>query len=228
MTFARRIPKSGGCAQSIVHRPGLEHSRLTPTNRPRTCSSTTCIWVKPCRSRARRVRGRVMRERGVEVFDLPEPLLTETLARSRRHASGCATTCSTNGSIGTAAARAPHSADALAGPPRSRTSLIGGITKCGRPPGLDGLRLGVDQARPASSLPPLPELHVHSATPPCWVFGGVTLNPMAKPARNPRDPRSSKRSTASTRCSPPEALPVWLPRHRRNWGRAHHRGRRRR
>jgi len=62
----------------IVHRPGLEHSRLTPSNAEELLFDDV-LWV----SRAKAEHDmfcEAMRDRGVEVF-LAETLLTETLAK---------------------------------------------------------------------------------------------------------------------------------------------------
>src|SRR3954470_13801150 len=61
----------------IVHRPGLEHARLTPSNAEELLFDDV-LWV----SRAKAEHDmfcEAMRDRGVEVF-LAETLLTETLA----------------------------------------------------------------------------------------------------------------------------------------------------
>ena len=69
--------KVGRLRKVIVHRPGLEHSRLTPSTAQELLFDDV-LWV----SRAKAEHDmfcEVMRERGVEVF-LAERLLTETLA----------------------------------------------------------------------------------------------------------------------------------------------------
>ena len=56
-------------------------------------------------------------------------------------------------------------------------------------------------------LPPLPN-HLFTRDTTCWVYGGVSLNPMAKPARGARPP-TSRPSTGSTRCSPTQTFGRW-------------------
>ena len=67
----------GRLRKVMVHRPGLEHTRLTPSNAEELLFDDV-IWV----SRAKQEHDRfveVMRERGVEVFEA-EQLLAEALA----------------------------------------------------------------------------------------------------------------------------------------------------
>ena len=66
----------GRLRRVMVHRPGLEHARLTPSNAEELLFDDV-IWV----ARAKQEHDRfveVMRERGVEVFEA-ETLLTEAL-----------------------------------------------------------------------------------------------------------------------------------------------------
>jgi arginine deiminase len=67
----------GRLRRVLVHRPGLEHTRLTPSNAEELLFDDV-LWV----SRAKLEHDafcEVMRERGVEVFHV-ERLLTEALA----------------------------------------------------------------------------------------------------------------------------------------------------
>ncbi len=50
-------------------------------------------------------------------------------------------------------------------------------------------------------LPPLPN-HLFPRDNSCWIYGGVSVNPMAKPARQRETRAHPGRSTATTRCSP--------------------------
>src|SRR5262249_58911290 len=66
----------GRLRKVMVHRPGLEHTRLTPSNAEDLLFDDV-IWV----SRAKQEHDRfveVMRERGIEVYEA-ETLLTEAL-----------------------------------------------------------------------------------------------------------------------------------------------------
>src|SRR5438309_3817503 len=61
----------------IVHRPGLEHTRLTPTNAQELLFDEV-IWVKRAEEEHEAFCS-VMRDRGVEVLEV-EQLLTQVLA----------------------------------------------------------------------------------------------------------------------------------------------------
>jgi arginine deiminase len=67
----------GTLRKVIVHRPGLEHTRLTPTNAEELLFDDV-IWVKRAKEEHDAFVS-VMRDRGVEVFEVGD-LLTEVLA----------------------------------------------------------------------------------------------------------------------------------------------------
>ena len=68
----------GRLRRVIVHRPGLEHTRLTPSNADELLFDDV-LWVT--RAKAEHdMFCEVMRERGVEVFEV-EQLLAETLIK---------------------------------------------------------------------------------------------------------------------------------------------------
>ena len=68
----------GTLRKVMVHRPGLEHTRLTPSNAEELLFDDV-LWV--ARAKAEHdMFVEVMRDRGVEVF-LAEQLLAEALAR---------------------------------------------------------------------------------------------------------------------------------------------------
>ena len=67
-------------------------------------------------------------------------------------------------------------------------------------------------------LPPLPNL-LFQRDPSCWIFNGVTLNPMTKPARKPE----TMIMEAIYRFHPmfaAEKFPIWLGGADQDWGRA--------
>ena len=69
-----------------------------------------------------------------------------------------------------------------ADPTTVATHLIGGITVAELPPGTArGLRAAV-LGDHGFVLPPLPN-HMFTRDTTCWIYGGVSLNPMAMPAR---------------------------------------------
>ena len=95
--------------------------------------------------------------------------------------------------------------------------LIGGITK--NDVSRD-LGLVWESADPTSMLlPPLPNF-LFQRDPSCWIYDGVTINPMTKPARQPE----TMIMEAIYRFHPmfrAETFPVWLGGSDENWGRCH-------
>ncbi|HEY5155931.1 MAG TPA: arginine deiminase family protein, partial [Acidimicrobiales bacterium] len=67
----------GTLRKVMVHRPGLEHSRLTPSNAEELLFDDV-LWVTQAK-REHDAFCELMRERGVEVFEA-ETLLAEALA----------------------------------------------------------------------------------------------------------------------------------------------------
>jgi arginine deiminase len=68
-------------------------------------------------------------------------------------------------------------------------------------------------------LPPLPNF-LFQRDPSCWIYDGVTVNPMTKPARKPE----TMIMEAIYRFHPmfvSEKFPIWLGGTDENWGRAH-------
>ena len=192
----------GRLRRVMVHRPGLEHTRLTPSNAEELLFDDV-IWV--ARAKAEHdMFCEVMRDRGVEVFHV-EQLLAEALDQPGGQGLG----------------QRPH-------PGRARGRHRGSRPGPGVGPGL-GRRAGggvpdrrdhqadVDQdvglvwesADPTSMLlPPLPNL-LFQRDPSCWIFDGVTINPMTKPARKPE----TMIMEAIYRFHPmfaAEKFPIWL------------------
>ena len=168
----------GRLRRVIVHRPGLEHTRLTPENAPELLFDDV-IWVKQAKSEHDQFV-EVMRERGVEVI-YAEELLTDVLAipaardwlieqvLDERH-------------VGLNLARSRREWAASASPAEVADFLIGGMTKEDLE---DGSGLKYDASVSGDLLvPPLPNF-LFQRDPSSWIFNGVTLNPMAKPARRP-------------------------------------------
>jgi arginine deiminase len=197
----------------MVHRPGLEHSRLTPSNAEELLFDDV-LWV----SQAKKEHDafcEVMRERGVEVFEI-EHLLAEALESSDARAWVCEHVLNElQVGIG-AAQRASEWLDEAAAA-EAAEFLIGGITK------LDVRRdvgLVWEAAETTSMLlPPLPNF-LFQRDPSCWIFDGVTINPMTKPARKPE----SMLMETVYRFHPmfvAVEFPIWLGGADTDWGRAH-------
>jgi arginine deiminase len=167
----------GRLRKVLVHRPGLEHTRLTPSNAEDLLFDDV-LWVKQAKAE-HDAFCEVMRERGVEVFDA-ETLLAEVIAMpaARDWIADHALNERMVGPIGAVRAREwiTH-----AQPTHVADFLIGGMT----PKDVEGGMQLFGALGPADMLlPPLPNF-MFQRDPSCWIYGGVTLNPMAKPARQP-------------------------------------------
>jgi arginine deiminase len=168
----------GKLRKVIVHRPGREHTRLTPATAEALLFDDV-IWVKQAKNE-HDAFCEVMRDRGVEVFHAGQ-LLADVLgipaARDwivdqvlhERH-------------VGVYLARSRREWAHSAAPAEVADFLIGGLTK-------DDLTHGEGLTYDASAatdmlLPPLPNF-MFQRDPSSWIYDGVTLNPMAKRARRP-------------------------------------------
>ena len=202
----------GRLRRVLVHRPGLEHTRLTPSNAEELLFDDV-LWV----SQAQREHDafcEVMRERGVEVVEA-EALLAEALAGPEARAWVCDHIL-TERQVGIAAARRASSWVAESDPTLVAEFLIGGITR----EEVEGLGLVWQAADPnAMLLPPLPNF-LFQRDPSCWIFDGVTINPMTRSTRKPE----SMIIEAVYRFHPmfaSEEFPVWLGGADEDWGRCH-------
>jgi arginine deiminase len=164
----------------MVCRPGLAHQRLTPGN----CKDLLfddVLWVHEAQKDHYDFVLK-MQERGVEVLELHD-MLAQTLAikEARKFILDRRITGNSVG-VGTAKEIRPWldemPAKALA------DHLIGGISIGDLPAGeasglLTEMFGGVDFV-----LPPIPNT-LFQRDPSCWIYGGVTVNPMFWPARKP-------------------------------------------
>ncbi len=183
----------GRLRQAIVHRPGLELSRLTPGN-CRELLFDDVLWAERAREEHDQFV-QALRDRGVLVHHFDE-LLAQALAIPAGRSFVLDRLC-------TAELVGPT----LAGPLRQLADdvdaatlaelLIGGITRTDLSPlqvrSLRWQTLGPDDF----VLAPLPNT-LFQRDNSAWLFGGVTLNPMAKPARQ----RESLHSRAVYRFHP--------------------------
>ena len=162
----------------MVHRPGLEHSRLTPSNAEELLFDDV-LWVKRAKEE-HDAFAEVMRERGVEVF-LAETLLSEALVKPDAK-SFIEEQVLGERNVGVGADDRAREWVETADPAEVADFLIGGIT---RQDVSQDLGLAWQSMDPTEMLlPPLPNF-LFQRDPSCWIFGGVTINPMAKPARRP-------------------------------------------
>jgi arginine deiminase len=168
----------GQLRQAIVHRPGLELSRLTPSN-IESLLFDDVVWA----SRAKEEHdgfAEALRDKGVEVHYYGQ-LLAETLDLPAGRAFVLDRLC-------TPALFGPSLVDPvrrLFEDEDGKTLaelLIGGVLKADLHPhhahSLKWHMLKSDDF----ILPPLPN-HLFQRDNSCWIYGGVTINPMAMPAR---------------------------------------------
>ncbi|HEX5820390.1 MAG TPA: arginine deiminase [Solirubrobacterales bacterium] len=168
----------GTLRKVIVHRPGLEHTRLTPTNAEELLFDDV-IWVKRAEEEHDAFCS-VMRDRGIEVYDA-EALLAEVLAitEARNWILDCVLD---ERHVGLYLARGRRVWAESAPAKDVADFLIGGMTKADF---ADGKGLTYDSSTSVDTLlPPLPNF-IFQRDPSCWIYDGVTLNPMTKPARRP-------------------------------------------
>ncbi|NQW08600.1 MAG: arginine deiminase [Alphaproteobacteria bacterium] len=167
----------GKLRKVIVCSPGLAHERLTPSNCEELLFDDV-LWVHEARRDHHDFREK-MEERGVEVFEVHR-LLAETLdvEEARHWILRRKITFDTVG-VG----MLDELSNWLLGL-RSDTLaryLIGGVAVRDLPfvpSGMFGPYLGAD----GFVVPPLPNMLFTRDT-SCWIYGGVTLNPMHWPAR---------------------------------------------
>jgi arginine deiminase len=203
----------GRLRKVMVHRPGLEHSRLTPSNAEELLFDDV-LWVTRAKAEHDMFR-EVMRERGVEVFEA-EQLLAEALVKPEAKDWVCDHIVSER-QVGINAARVARQWVETGDAAQVAEFLIGGIT---RAEVSEDAGLMWRTADPTSMLlPPLPNF-LFQRDCSCWIFNGVTINPMTKPARQPETMimeviyRFHPMFTA-------EEFPIWLGGSDENWGRCH-------
>jgi arginine deiminase len=203
----------GKLRKVIVHRPGLEHTRLTPSNAEELLFDDV-LWV----SRAQQEHEafcQVMREHDVEVFEA-EDLLANALAGPDAREWVCRHILNER-EIGISAATRAREWVAAADHAQVAEFLIGGISRADVQ---QDLGLVWESADPAGMLlPPLPNF-LFQRDPSCWIYDGVTLNPMTKPARKPE----TMIMETIYRFHPmfaEEKFSTWLGGTEENWGRCH-------
>ena len=203
----------GTLRKVMVHRPGLEHTRLTPTNAAELLFDDV-LWVAQAKREHDAFR-EAMREKGVEVFEA-ETLLAEALESQAAKDWACDHVLNER-EVGIGAA---DRARQWVGEARSTDVaefLIGGITRADVERDLGLVWQSSDPT--AMLLPPLPNF-LFQRDPSCWIFEGVTINPMTKPARKPE----SMLVETIYRFHPifsAAAFPNWLGGADEDWGRCH-------
>lgn len=203
----------GKLKRVMVHRPGLEHTRLTPSNAEELLFDDV-LWVAQAK-REHDAFCEVMRERDVEVFEA-ETLLAEAIADPAAK-TWVAEHILNERLIGIGAVERGRSWLNEAAPALVADFLIGGIA---RNEVENDVGLEWQSADPTTLLlPPLPNF-LFQRDPSCWIFNGVTINPMTKPARKPE----SLIMEAIYRFHPmfaSEDFPIWLGGADEDWGNCH-------
>jgi arginine deiminase len=203
----------GALRKVIVHRPGLEHSRLTPSNAEELLFDDV-LWVT--RAKAEHdMFCELMRERGIEVF-LAESLLAEALVKPDAK-DWVSEHILNERQVGITAAQRAHEWVDTADPVQVAEFLIGGITKADVQ---QDVGLAWESADPTTMLlPPLPNF-LFQRDPSCWIFDGVTINPMTKSARKP-EPMIMEAIYRFHPMFAAEQFSTWLGGADEDWGRAH-------
>ena len=174
----------GKLRKVMVHRPELSLQRLTPTNHDELLFDDV-LWVERAQFEHDRFVEK-MRDRGVEVFLLRE-LLSEALAASDGGRQRLIEVAASEYTVGVSLVHEVRSMLAGLAPADLAKHLIGGLTIA---------ESGIDLAKfrefslPAAALedestfvlPPLPNT-LFTRDSSCWIYGGVSINPMYWPAR---------------------------------------------
>jgi arginine deiminase len=207
------LSEVGNLRKVMVHRPGLEHARLTPSNAEELLFDDV-LWVARAQTE-HDMFCEAMRSHGVEVYEAEE-LLAQALASSAARDWVCGHILNEH-QVGITAAQRAREWAGSADPALVAEFLIGGITKADvhRDVGLVW-----ESADPTSMLlPPLPNF-LFQRDPSCWIYDGVTINPMTKPARKPE----TMIMETIYRFHPmfaAERFPTWLGGADEDWGRCH-------
>jgi arginine deiminase len=164
----------------MVCRPGLAHQRLTPGN-CRDLLFDDVLWVHEAQKDHYDFVLK-MQERGVEVLELHD-LLAETLETEdgRKFVLDRRITANTVG-LGTANAMRPWLDELPAH--KLAEYLIGGIEVSDLPASEATSIMMEAFGGTEFVLPPIPNT-LFQRDPSCWIYGGVTVNPMFWPARQP-------------------------------------------
>ena len=198
----------------MVHEPGLEHRRLTPSNSEELLFDDV-IWVDRAIEEHQEFV-KLMRSRDVEVYHA-EQLLSEALADEAAQDFIVDNILNERmvGAHNVEEARDAFKQEAGA---TIADVLIGGLTRAETP--LDDAGLLFQASDPtAMILPPLPNF-IFQRDPSCWIYSGVTINPMAKPARKPESIIVETIYRYHPMFTAEGELEIWLGGVGQDWGRS--------
>jgi arginine deiminase len=174
----------GKLRQVMVHRPELSLQRLTPATHDELLFDDV-LWVERAQHEHDEFVAR-MRERGVEVF-LLQDLLSEALAASEEGRQRLVDLVVSEYTVGLSLVDEVRAVLTAMKHEDLATHLIGGLTVAEA--GLD-IESHRHRSLPAAALddesrfllPPLPNT-LFTRDSSCWIYGGVSINPMFWPAR---------------------------------------------
>jgi arginine deiminase len=174
----------GKLRKVMVHRPELSLQRLTPSNHDELLFDDV-LWVERAQYEHDQFVAR-MRERGVEVFQLRD-LLAEALAASDEGRRRLIELTASEYTVGVSLVDEVRAALWEMKPDQLAKHLIGGLTVAEADLDLGKFRAS---SLPAAALedtstfvlPPLPNT-LFTRDSSCWIYGGVSVNPMYWPAR---------------------------------------------
>jgi arginine deiminase len=174
----------GKLRKVMVHRPDLSLQRLTPSNHDDLLFDDV-LWVERAQYEHDQFVAR-MRERGVEVYLLTD-LLAEMLAASEEGRSRLIELVATEYSVSWSLVDDVRATLEGLSPETLATHLVGGLTveESGLDPGKLAPQSLIGAALEGTSdfvLPPLPNT-LFTRDSSCWIYGGVSVNPMYWPAR---------------------------------------------
>jgi arginine deiminase len=169
--------ETGRLRRVMLHRPDLELRRLTPSNVDELLFDEI-LWVKRARQEHDAFAD-TLRDAGVEVV-LFGDLLAETVKLDTAREWLLDRTI-TESVLGPTLVPAVREFLTQLDPTTMARHLIGGVTKSELGWSGRSLRLAT-LSDDGFVLPPLPN-HMFTRDTSCWIYGGVSMNPMAKPAR---------------------------------------------
>ena len=174
----------GTLRKVMVHRPELSLQRLTPTNHDDLLFDDV-LWVERAQYEHDQFVAK-MRDRGVEVHLLRD-LLAETLAASEEARRQLVELTASEFTVGLSLVDDVRALLWEMKPEQLARHLIGGLTVAesgldlGRLRGRSVIAAAVDDES-IFVLPPLPNT-LFTRDSSCWIYGGVSINPMYWPAR---------------------------------------------
>ncbi len=174
----------GKLRQVIVHRPDLSLKRLTPTNHDDLLFDDV-LWVERAQWEHDQFVAR-MRERDIEVLYV-QTLLAEALTESDADRRRLIELVASAAVVGPSLVEAVSNSLSGLPPDALARHLIGGLTVAesgldlGQLKGTSLIGAAIDDDT-TFVLPPLPN-SLFTRDSSCWIYGGVSINPMFWPAR---------------------------------------------